>query len=215
MAKEDIVGGLALAVQKGESLGQAMRTFLNSGYKSEEIQDAARMLQALPESPETVQSPITKKPSIFDFLKNLFKSQSKQAIPQNKPLIPVAETTKKLMPNQNKMPISSVQQQIIPQKIEPNSVPLSQHLGEPQSKSEIPQTKIQEAPKVEQQVVPQQAPQQKIQEAPLESKYEVPKKGPKSIVIIILSIFLFLLVLSLLGVFLFKDSLIGLFNNLF
>lgn len=45
MIKEDICGGLKLAVSKGESLKQAMITFYNAGYKKEDIESAARELQ--------------------------------------------------------------------------------------------------------------------------------------------------------------------------
>jgi hypothetical protein len=44
MVREDILGGLKSAVQKGESLKQAMITFYNAGYSKEEIEEAARVL---------------------------------------------------------------------------------------------------------------------------------------------------------------------------
>lgn len=46
MAKEDLVEGLRLAVSKGESLKSAMMSFYNAGYAREDIEDAARTLQA-------------------------------------------------------------------------------------------------------------------------------------------------------------------------
>lgn len=45
MVNEGILGGLKLALSKGESLKQAMMTFYNAGYKKEEIEEAARVLQ--------------------------------------------------------------------------------------------------------------------------------------------------------------------------
>jgi uncharacterized membrane protein len=45
MVNEEILGGLRLAVSKGESLRQAMMSFYNSGYKKQEIEEAARALQ--------------------------------------------------------------------------------------------------------------------------------------------------------------------------
>ncbi len=45
MVNEGILGGLKLALSKGESLKQAMMTFYNAGYKKEEIEEAARTLQ--------------------------------------------------------------------------------------------------------------------------------------------------------------------------
>lgn len=45
MVRQDIVAGLKLAIEKGESLMQAMITFYNSGYKKEEIEEAAQVVQ--------------------------------------------------------------------------------------------------------------------------------------------------------------------------
>lgn len=45
MVRQDILGGLKLAVSKGESLKHAMITFYNAGYKKEDIEGAARAFQ--------------------------------------------------------------------------------------------------------------------------------------------------------------------------
>lgn len=45
MVNEEILGGLKLALERGESLKKAMMTFFNSGYKKEEISEAARLLE--------------------------------------------------------------------------------------------------------------------------------------------------------------------------
>ncbi len=42
MVREDIVGGLKVALSKGATLQQAMQSFYNAGYNKEEIEDAAR-----------------------------------------------------------------------------------------------------------------------------------------------------------------------------
>ncbi|MBI3623940.1 hypothetical protein HY212_07730 [Candidatus Pacearchaeota archaeon] len=44
MVREDILGGLKIALSKGQSLENAMQSFYNAGYKKEEIEDAARAL---------------------------------------------------------------------------------------------------------------------------------------------------------------------------
>lgn len=57
MINEEILGGLKSALERGSSLESAMRTFYNSGYKKEEIEEAARGL--LEFKPETqIQPPI-------------------------------------------------------------------------------------------------------------------------------------------------------------
>ena len=42
---EEILEGLKLATARGESLQQAMQSFYNAGYKKEDIENAARVLQ--------------------------------------------------------------------------------------------------------------------------------------------------------------------------
>lgn len=70
MVNEEILGGLKLALSKGESLKKAMMTFFNAGYKREEIEEAAKALQTqgiekqMPEQkPAQIKQPI-KKPFI-------------------------------------------------------------------------------------------------------------------------------------------------------
>lgn len=46
MVREDILGGLRVALSKGYSLQNAMQSFYNSGYKKEDIEEAARYLQS-------------------------------------------------------------------------------------------------------------------------------------------------------------------------
>ncbi|MCK5149295.1 hypothetical protein KAJ87_00020 [Candidatus Pacearchaeota archaeon] len=45
MVNQEILGGLELAIAKGESLKQAMMSFFNAGYKRGEIEEAARAFQ--------------------------------------------------------------------------------------------------------------------------------------------------------------------------
>ena len=45
MVNQGILGGLKLALSKGESLKQAMMSFYNAGYKKQKIEEAARALQ--------------------------------------------------------------------------------------------------------------------------------------------------------------------------
>ena len=46
MAKEEIVEGLKAAIAKGESLNKAMMSFYNSGYSKQDVEDAAKLLDA-------------------------------------------------------------------------------------------------------------------------------------------------------------------------
>jgi len=60
MAKSDLVGGLKLALSRGETLQKAMQSFYNAGYKKEEIEEAARILQTHGFRPQTIAKPIIK-----------------------------------------------------------------------------------------------------------------------------------------------------------
>jgi len=46
MVREDILGGLRTALARGQSLRQAMMSFYNAGYIKQEIEEAARAVQA-------------------------------------------------------------------------------------------------------------------------------------------------------------------------
>lgn len=46
MVRDDIVGGLKVALSKGHSLQEAMQSFYNAGYDKPEIEEAARFLQS-------------------------------------------------------------------------------------------------------------------------------------------------------------------------
>jgi len=55
MVNEELVGGLKSSLERGYSLEQSMLTLLNSGYKREEIKEAARSLGDF--KPEQIQPP--------------------------------------------------------------------------------------------------------------------------------------------------------------
>ncbi|MFH1325171.1 MAG: hypothetical protein ABIH49_00175 [archaeon] len=52
---EDILGGLKIALERGDSLEKAMLSFYNSGYKKEEIENAARALLQYQSNPAEIQ----------------------------------------------------------------------------------------------------------------------------------------------------------------
>ena len=56
--REDIFEGIKLAVSRGESLQSAMQGFYNSGYKKEEIEEAARAFQMFQAGHPIPQQPI-------------------------------------------------------------------------------------------------------------------------------------------------------------
>ena len=62
MVNYEIVGGLELATEKGESLRSAMVSFFNAGYKKEEIEEAARFLQIRQRQPKETPGKNNKEP---------------------------------------------------------------------------------------------------------------------------------------------------------
>jgi hypothetical protein len=87
---EEILGGLKSAIDRGESLKRAMMTFYNSGYKKEEIEEAARFLNERPAEtkPQTQVVVVKPKPKLFG---NLFQKKPEQKpVPPKEVSIPTA-----------------------------------------------------------------------------------------------------------------------------
>ncbi len=88
---EEILGGLKSALERGESMKKAMMTFFNSGYKKEEIEEAAR---ALSESKPVVET----KPQV-------------PVMPEKKQ-VPSPKTSPETPPKQTPQKVSSYGKQI-------------------------------------------------------------------------------------------------------
>ncbi len=73
MPKEELVEGIKQALSRGESLEKAMTTFYNSGYKKEDIEEAAAAAQA-PVFQQGFQQPV-------------MGSQAKPLVPQQPKII--------------------------------------------------------------------------------------------------------------------------------
>jgi hypothetical protein len=102
MVREDIVGGLKLALLRGESLKEAMMSFYSAGYKKEDIEEAARIaVQLFKKLPVEKDSIKEKKPAFGEF--NTF---DKKPLQMPEPLKyteqkPVITTQKKIHPISN------------------------------------------------------------------------------------------------------------------
>ena len=74
MVNQEILGGLRLVLNRGESLEKAMLSFYNAGYRKEEIEEAAQFLQnpeqiqqtKQSETPNTAMKPLSKKVSYYN-----------------------------------------------------------------------------------------------------------------------------------------------------
>ena len=57
MVREDIIGGLKVAISRGNTLQQAMQSFYNAGYNKDEIDEAARFVMTNQPSTGMISSP--------------------------------------------------------------------------------------------------------------------------------------------------------------
>ncbi|HTZ41896.1 MAG TPA: hypothetical protein VMC07_01665 [Candidatus Omnitrophota bacterium] len=114
---KDIVAGIKSALSRGYSIDEAMLSFLNAGYKREEVEEAAHSLQGLvlsqasPElKPEIIWPGEKETPSPKPDL------SPKKTVPEAKPQAPVVKSTVAEAPLPNVKPISrpEVKERIVP-----------------------------------------------------------------------------------------------------
>ena len=95
MVKEEIVAGIRQAVNKGESLKDAMMSFLNAGYLKEDIEDAARIVQS--EGTNYI-APVEQKKEV--------KEESVEKVTTNEIIPPAPVITQKVSEYKSKEPSS-------------------------------------------------------------------------------------------------------------
>jgi len=83
MSVKDILGGLKLSLERGISLKDAMMSFYNSGYKKEDVEEAAKVL---------LQSRQERQP--------IYQPQSQQPIQQPTQTSALSEQPQQLQPEQ-------------------------------------------------------------------------------------------------------------------
>ena len=197
MINEEIVGGLKSALERGQSLQSAMIALYNSGYKKEEIEEAARSLMQF-SAESQIQQPVRTVPK---------KPEVKTA-----PQILTAPKQAKSFP-ELQTPIKPLQQQpqIIPKKFEFQK-PVSQ----------IPQMpKYPQSPAMFQQYQSAKPiPSQRVSsygEPVLKQKAKVKEgKSSKEKIVILVLVFLLIFLFGLLGaIFIFKQQLIDIFSSFF
>ena len=91
MVNSDILGGLKSALTRGYTLEEAMLSFLNGGYKKDEIEEAAQSLQTQitqsPSSADWSPQPIWASASKQKSLQPALISQTKQVPAMQKPVM--------------------------------------------------------------------------------------------------------------------------------
>jgi hypothetical protein len=193
MISEEIIGGLKLALSKGESLKQAMMSFYNAGYKKEDIEEAARKLQKENFEQKEVQQQKQEQP---------IKKSEKQ-IPKKKPQKTMQKVSSYGTPMRTQIQSSKKIKEGIDSAIEQlKKINVDE-------KQEIIQKKI---PKEKFSV--KKKPVKSVNAQKVSNYKKEPKQKGKLITFIL--VFFFLLLLGILSaVFLVKQELIDFFSNLF
>ncbi len=220
---EEIIGGLISALSRGQSLEKAMMTFYNAGYEKEEIEDCAKEVYnklgpkvmgvqgSLQEKLDDIATkagvPQTTKPKEE-------KKQDQESINNNNLVLQAMPEKDKPLSQETKKETSQPQQQV-PAASTPD-------LNSPQYKNDADITnKIEEAikglrpvnipSKIEIVHKNEDSKPQVIQHV---SSYSESPKAPSKMITYILIFVLILLLGALIAVFLFKEDLIKLFNDL-
>ena len=137
MVNKELLGGLRIAIEKGESLKRAMNTLFNAGYKKEEIEEAAKSLsEPANEQGERALNPIITEPvqkiSPSKPRKNLFKKLSS---PMEKPVQKISSAVSKTPSVQQQIqPVTQTQiQSAQPQVVQPVIIQRVSGYEEPQT----------------------------------------------------------------------------------
>jgi len=195
MVREDILGGLRTALARGQTLRQAMMSFYNAGYVKEEIEEAARTLQAEKNQPLQPQ-----------FVPGL--------------ITPIFQRTNPMESNSNEKPKEVLSQTAkLPQSVQPTKPQTIQKVSAYGTQTPQVQQKIQPQPAQSVQTIqrvsaygPPIQPTQLIQAQPqIIQQPLVGKPRGKAIIFILLAL-LIILVSGLVALFFFKEEIVSLFG---
>ena len=185
MVNTEILEGLRHALERGNSLENAMLSFWNSGYKKEEIEEAARALVSHPS--QMMSHPDKEIP--IDFKQPMQKLPPRKRLPTPADLVHLQSAA---MPAPAKTYQSAMPNKAMPMPMPMQKPALVQQGAKPVSVQANPQEKKQ-----------------------LVSKYEEKKKKGGKLTIIFLIIVLLVFLGMLAGIIIFKNELIQFFNTIF
>jgi hypothetical protein len=192
MVNEDIVTALRNAVDRGESLENAMRMLVNSGYPPNDVQDASKFVSFIPISNN----------------KNILDMPEKKILIKNNPIQPAQ--------------IQQIQPQILPPKLPPpNSLQQIQQFSNQNPKYPAAQQLPQRTPtnnEIKSEIsskpsqIPRYPPQQLIMPAQIQQQAQETPKKPSYTKEIILLIILLLLISILIATILFRSKILSFFS---
>ena len=186
MVNDEIFYGIKRALENKETLGSAMESFYNSGYKKEEIEEAARAIQ-IEQFEQKMNSPLDKKPQQIIKIKDSGKKKFFPFSKEKKPL----ELKKTIIPS---IKTSSFEQKVnTPTQIAPLKL-----------------NKVPSAPKI----IPLNSEKKTKQKISEYEKPKKEKKPKKDLLIFFLVFILIVLLGVLAAVFLFREDLLAFFEGL-
>ena len=220
MAREDIIGGIRIALSKGQKLEDAMQSFYNAGYKKEDIEQAVSELFS--ESSQSVQSQYQQPMPAQQIQKPIEVSKPPQSIQQTSIIPPTQQIQQPRITQQipqSDIQRTSLQQQYLQpiqqQKPQISQTTQQQTLSKVQQPKEQERTNSQSLPTLEE----IQKRYQSLATAPtivttkqIVSNYENKKK--MDAVTIMLIFILALLFGVLAAVFIFRKQIVEILNNL-
>lgn len=214
MVREDILGGLELAMSRGETLEQAMYSFFNAGYKKEDIEEAARVLvqqnpQAQNQQPQqnipSQQSQVNQPPEQDNQSQNIPQQSFQQDMqPEQTPPETSQQIQPKPLPLQQQFPEQPKMKKGFFGKLFGKLFSGKQKTNEPVQKN---------------QPMPEQKPREKQKPSGISEYGEQPRKKPgrnmKRIVILSILVSILLILLgSLVAIFIFRDSIVDFLNSI-
>ena len=117
MVREEILEGLRASVIRGEPLRKAMMTFYNAGYKKQEIEEAARALNALP-AQQRMPGPVQKSMQQVASFQPSTEEQPKKPQAIQPPQSALIQQTR-IQPTQQQSQIPAPVTQQIPAQVDP------------------------------------------------------------------------------------------------
>lgn len=200
MVKEEILEGIRQSVAKGESLQNAMQTFYNSGYEKKDIMEAARAFQ-LEEFQKKTQPDYNPKTSQ--------NPQHQNQKPIQKPVIPgkPAQTFQAIKQQPSATKIQEIKTAIrnkVPQSLKVN---LNSN-NTPSSSQKTMKTYVPSS------IIPRKLfnPSSSKKVSDYSYPSQTTTKSKSHVLIIALVVILLFLIGALIGVFFFKEKILGLFG---
>ncbi|MCK9596102.1 hypothetical protein M0R19_02885 [Candidatus Pacearchaeota archaeon] len=203
MVNYEILEGLKIALERGESLKKATTTFLNSGYRQEEVEEAARIISEA--SNKDIPEP-----------KNISASSNKKSSKLNLRSFMVHKTSAQKVSSYGEPELPEVELLSIPTPIAKEKKEGERLLQEEKKELLVPKKLFHKEEEITPKLTVQEPKQIKEESIQKISNYEIPKEKSNKNILLILVLIAILFVLSgfLLITILNREALIIFFSKL-